>query len=256
MDLPLQQLHTLAAALVLAGTRLLGLFLTLPLLAMRSWPLRLRITPVLVLAVAVLPAAWPAGQAMPQVDALTVAAELGLGALTGLSLRIAMLAVDALAETLAMHAGFSFAQTIAPDSALPASTLGELIGMAVMAVLFVGDVHLLFIERLVLSFGVVPFGAWPANFDAASLLALVAQAFSTGLVLSATGFAIYLLMNLMMGMINRISPQLNLMSIGFSISVPLALLVLLLVAGQLPAIAELLVAQALAFVDKGLSGVR
>ena len=60
----------------------------------------------------------------------------------------------------------------------------------------------------------------------------------------------------MLGLINRISPQLNLMSVGFSISAPLALVVLALLALQLPAIAELIAQQALGFVDLGLAGAR
>jgi flagellar biosynthesis protein FliR len=60
----------------------------------------------------------------------------------------------------------------------------------------------------------------------------------------------------MLGLINRISPQLNLMSVGFSISAPLALLVVALVALQLPVLTELISSAAINFVDRGLLRAR
>jgi flagellar biosynthesis protein FliR len=60
----------------------------------------------------------------------------------------------------------------------------------------------------------------------------------------------------MLGLINRISPQLNLMSVGFSISAPLALVVVALVALQLPVLTELISSAALTFVDRGLLDAR
>lgn len=256
MEFDLRLVQQAATALALVGARLLGLFLTLPLLSMNAWPLRLRITPVLALTLALTPTALPTPEQAAHIGWLGVAAELGLGAIAGLALRVAMLAVDFMVEALSMHAGFSFAQTVAPDVAMPSTALGQLVGMAMIALLFAGDVHLLFIERIARSLATVPFGAWPAGFTPVALLQLLTQSFALGLLMSCAGIAVYLLMNVMLGMLNRISPQLNLMSVGFSISVPLALLVLALVAGRLPLLAETLVARALAFVDAGFAGAR
>jgi flagellar biosynthetic protein FliR len=128
--------------------------------------------------------------------------------------------------------------------------------MAVVAVLFIADVHLLFIERIATSFAAVPFGAWPVGWNMPALLALMASAFSIGLVMSCGSFALYLFTNFMLGLINRISPQLNLMSVGFSISAPLALVVVALVALQLPVLTELISSAALTFVDRGLLHAR
>ena len=60
----------------------------------------------------------------------------------------------------------------------------------------------------------------------------------------------------MLGLLNRSSPQLRLVTACLSLSAPLALVVLALLALQLPAIAELIVQQALGFVDLGLAGPR
>jgi flagellar biosynthesis protein FliR len=74
--------------------------------------------------------------------------------------------------------------------------------------------------------------------------------------MSVGSFALYLFTNFMLGLINRISPQLNLMSVGFSISAPLALVVVALVALQLPVLTELISSAALTFVDRGLLDAR
>jgi len=244
------------ASWTLVSVRFLGLFLALPMLGFRAYPLALRMAPVLALTWLVAPQVALTPAQVAQVGMLMVGSELAIGLVAGLALRLAMLAVDYTAEVLAMLAGFSFGQTVAPDSALPSTVLGELLAMSVLAVLFAADVHLLFIERIAQSFASVPLGSWPTGWSASALLALVSGALQVGLVMSCASFGIYLFNNFMLGLINRISPQLNLMSVGFSISAPLALVVLALLVFQLPAIAELIAQQALAFVDLGLAGAR
>jgi flagellar biosynthetic protein FliR len=123
--------------------------------------------------------------------------------------------------------------------------------MSLLATFFIADVHLLFIERIAGSFVAVPFGAWPSGWDLQGLLGLMSVAFSIGLVMSCGSFALYLFTNFMLGVITRISPQLNLMSVGFSISAPLALVVLGLVTLQLPTLSNLISQSALQFVDRG-----
>jgi flagellar biosynthetic protein FliR len=244
------------STMALVSVRFLGLFLALPLLAFRAFPVSLRVAPVLLLTLVAAPRVELSAAQWQALGPLSVLSELAIGVVTGLSLRLAMLAVDFVAEALSMHAGFSFAQTVAPDSSLPTTALGELLGMSVLAVLFANDVHLLFIERIADSFAIVPFGAWPTGWDLPGLLTLMGRAFSIGLVLSCGSFALYLFTNTMLGMINRISPQLNLMSVGFSISAPLALVVMALLTFQLPVLAELIANSALEFVDLGLRHVR
>ena len=249
-------LMALGATAALASVRFLGLFLALPLLSFRAFPLSLRIAPVLLLTLAAAPRLTLTAVELQGLGLLAVVSELAIGLVAGLALRLAMLSVDFVVEALSMHAGFSFGQTIAPESALPSTALGELLGMSVLAVFFVGDLHLLFIERIADSFAVVPFGAWPAGWQLPALLSLVSGAFSVGLVMSCGSFALYLFTNAMLGLVNRISPQLNLMSVGFSISAPLALVVLALLALQLPVLTELISNSALEFVDLGLRHAR
>ena len=252
----LRSLEPAALTLVLVFARFLGLFLTLPLLAYRAFPLQLRTAPVLALTLAIAPAVLPNAPQSADVGLLQVAIELAIGGVAGLSLRLAMLSVDLLAESLSLLSGFSFAQSFAPDAALPSTVLGQLLGMAVLSVLLIGDVHLLFIERIAASFASVPIGVWPSGWTMAGVLGLVGGAYSVGLVMACGSFALYLFANFMLGLINRISPQLNLMSVGFSILAPLVLVVLTLVALQLPVLSDLIIRAALDFVDQGLPRAR
>ncbi len=252
MNFDLRMIEVFGTAVALVSVRFLGLFLALPMLSFRSFPISLRIAPVLVLPFAVAPTALPSLEQLKQIGMLTVGSELAIGVVCGLSLRLAMLAVDFLAESLSMHAGFSFATAIAPEASLPSTAMGEILGMSLLATFFIADVHLLFIERIAGSFAAVPFGAWPSGWDLKGFLGLMSGAFSIGLVMSCGSFALYLFTNFMLGVITRISPQLNLMSVGFSISAPLALVVLGLVALQLPTLSNLISQAALQFVDRGV----
>ncbi len=245
-------LEGLALALALVSTRFLGLFIVLPLFALRGLPMSLRTAPVLAIAFAV----WPQVlDAMPAVapNPLTVASEFAIGAIFGLSLRVAMLVIDVVAESLGIHTGLSFGQTISPDSVLPSTALGEFIGVGLLCTLFAMDAHLLFIEAVADSFSLLPPGALPAAGLPMAFVKLVTSGFSIGVVVASGSFALYLAVNLVLGAVNRISPQLNLMTVGFSANAPLALIILALLTLQMPELASAVLQVALTFLqDSGL----
>jgi flagellar biosynthesis protein FliR len=248
-------LEGIAAALALVAVRFLGLFLALPMFALRGLPMSLRVAPVLAIAFAL----WPEVlRAMPAVTPgpLAVITEFAIGATFGLSLRVAMLAIDVIAESLGIHTGLAFGQTISPDSVLPSTALGEFIGVGLLAVLFAMDAHLLFVQAVADSFRALPPGAPPPGQLFEAFLQLLVSGFSIGVVVASGSFALYLMVNFVLGAINRISPQLNLMTVGFSANAPLALVVLALLAMQMPVLGSTVLQAALDFLDAGGLRVR
>jgi flagellar biosynthetic protein FliR len=79
------------------------------------------------------------------------------------------------------------------------------------------------------SFKAVPFGSWPSNWSAQSLFVLMTQSFQLGLILSMPILLVYLMFNLTQAFLGRTSPQLNLFSVGFAFTIPIAFLVLTLI---------------------------
>jgi flagellar biosynthetic protein FliR len=67
-------------------------------------------------------------------------------------------------------------------------------------------------------------------------LGLIQDAFSLGLVLALPAIVIYFLFNMTQAILARVSPQMNLFSVGFAIMIPVAFLVVVLL---LPSFADL-----------------
>ena len=63
---------------------------------------------------------------------------------------------------------------------------------------------------------------------------LISRAFQLGLVLAVPSIVVYLLFYVIQAILARTSPQFNLFSVGFAITVPLAFLVLMIVLPDLP----------------------
>ena len=157
---------------MLISVRLLGCFMTMPLFAFRSAPMRLRVLLALVIAFALVPLVQnnlPPLASMPPGYAL-VFVELGVGLTSGWMVRIGLTAVDMLADVLSQQSGLSFAATLQQDANLASGLVGEFLGLLAIALAFTLNIHLVMLELLVQSFKVLPLGTWPAAWDWSSVL--------------------------------------------------------------------------------------
>ena len=214
--------------LMLVSLRLLGLFLAMPMFAFRAVPMRLRVVLSLVLAFGLAPLvnkqAVPAQAMAP--GFFMVFIELAIGLSAGFLIRVGLMAVDVLAEMLSIQSGLSFAVSYTNDPTLNSGLMAEFLGLLSLALAFVLNIHLLVLDILMQSFRVLPFGVWPSAWQWSRVLELVSQTFVLGLVLSLPAIAVYGLFNMSQSVLARVSPQMNLFSIGFSVMIPVAFAVL------------------------------
>ena len=229
-----------AVSFMLVSLRFFGLMMTAPMLAYRAAPMRLRLYTALLLGLAMLPmvgdGAGKLGMTAPTYVA--VAIELGIGAAMGFMVRLSLVAIDLAAEVLSIQTGLSFAASYVRDAALPSGIVGELMGISALALTLVMNVHLMLLELISKSFEILPFGQWPKIWDAISMFGLMQSSFLLGVILALPMIVVHLLFYVIQAMLGRTSPQLNLFSVGFAVSVPLGLLVLVLVLPELPALVQ------------------
>jgi flagellar biosynthetic protein FliR len=83
---------------------------------------------------------------------------------------------------------------------------------------------------------VLPLGTWPAAWHWDSVLVLIKESFALGLILALPAIVIYFLFNMTQAVLARVSPQMNLFSVGFAIMIPVVFLVLTLL---LPSFSDL-----------------
>ena len=224
---------------MLMSLRLLGCFLTMPLFAFRAVPLRWRVGLTLFLAITLAPVLqMQPPPSVIQAGYFSAFIELAIGMTAGWLMRVGFAAIDLLAEVLSVQTGLSFAATYNQDPNLASGVTGEFLGMIALALAFTLNVHLIFLDVMLRSFETMPLGQWPAAWSIDGVLVLIQHAFSVGLLLALPAIVVFFMFNLTQAILARVSPQMNLFSVGFSIMVPVAFVVIALIAPALPDMVE------------------
>ena len=146
--------------------------------------------------------------------------------------------IDITAEILSFLAGFSFASSNFRDPTLDSGLVAQFLGLVFLALAFALNVHLVIIDLVLSSFKTIPLGVWPQSWTSKGLVDLFSASFRLGLILSMPVLLVYTMFNLTQAFLGRTSPQMNLFSIGFAVSIPLAYLVIFMILPDLQIILE------------------
>jgi flagellar biosynthetic protein FliR len=235
------QLAAWLAAFLWPFVRMLALVSSAPLFGEKAVPRRLKVGIAMVLTVAVAPVL----PAMPVVPVLSgdgfwiVAQQVLVGIAMGFSMRLVFAMVQAAGEYAGLQMGLSFAAFYDPASGGQTMVLGRLLNALAMLLFLAFDGHLLLVTLLVQSFQVLPVSAAPLAAGGWMVLANAgSQVISGGLMLALPLVTALLIVNLAMGILNRVSPQVSVFSVGFPITLLAGVILLQLVVRQLPAFLE------------------
>jgi flagellar biosynthetic protein FliR len=123
--------------------------------------------------------------------------------------------------------GLGFASTVDPQRGTPSPALGQFLSI-VMTLLFLAlDGHLILVDLLVRSYRVLPPGdAWLSAERMKAIALFGSYAFASGLLLALPVGFIILCLNIIVGMISRSAPALNLFAIGLPASLATGLVAL------------------------------
>jgi flagellar biosynthetic protein FliR len=226
-----------ADAVVLAGLRVGGLVLLTPTLAARQVPMPWKAS-LLVLLTAMV---WPFAQAsVPAgtVPALTPAAALGetmVGMVLALGAALIVAAAEVAGDVIAMQTGLSGASSLDPVSFTSTPTLATFLRLVVLALLLVFDLHLVLVDGLAASFAVIPVGA-PLDLAAGAraLAETGVLVFTMGMRMAGPVVAAVLVLNVALAVLAKAAPQLQVISVAYSLQIGLGLFV---VGGMLPFVA-------------------
>ncbi len=218
--------------------RILGLFSAAPLFSARSVPMRTRIGLAFVIAVCVQPAlpVQPTVSLNSPQALGTLVQQLAIGLSIGLAARILFAAIEMAGEIVGLQMGLNYAGFFDPSTGSQASTVGRFYGNTTMLLFIVLNGHLLLIQAVAASFVTFPVGddTWTA-LRQMRLYELGAAIFSHGLWIALPLIAILLFVNVVLGIISRIAPQMNVFAIGFPLTLSVGLIG---VAASMPLLAE------------------
>ncbi|MDT3677614.1 MAG: flagellar biosynthetic protein FliR [Burkholderiaceae bacterium] len=224
------QLLDWLGALLLPFFRVLGLFTVAPIVSQRAVPARLRVAASLAIAALVAPLipAAPALEIASPSGWLAVASEALVGFAIGFVARVVLAAVEVAGETIGLQMGLSFAGFFDPDSGQSNGVSRLLNTLSLWAFVAINGPVLL-VAAVVQSFDVIPpataLGEWIGRMQPASLGAGV---FELGVMIALPFMALLLFVNLGLGVVSRIAPQLNIFAIGFPVTIGAGLLLLAL----------------------------
>jgi flagellar biosynthesis protein FliR len=202
-------------------TRILGLFSSAPFFSHQSIPIRIRIAlgfAVTLLIVPVMPPlanydpiSWPGLVILLQ--------QLLIGITMGFIMRIIITCVELTGELVGMTMGFGFANFFNPETRAESSPISHLLSLLVLAMFIAADLHLDILQALIESFFRIPIGLDFLDVSVFKQIAYLGkELFNIGYQLSTPMLAALLATNLMLSVLSKAAPQLNLFGIGFPIT--------------------------------------
>lgn len=211
--------------------RVLALFGTMPLVAQRSVPMRLRVALAFLIALAAQAAlpAMPAVALDSAAGALVVVQQLVIGVALGFAARIVFAAVELAGEIVGLQMGLNFAGFFDPSSGAQGTAASRFFGVSVSWLFIVINGHLLLIAAIVQSFHAFPVGPEPFAFlRSVQPQVWGAEIFAIGLWIALPLVAMLLFVNFVLGVVSRVAQQMNVFAIGFPISLAVGLVGMLL----------------------------
>ncbi|WP_033921838.1 flagellar biosynthetic protein FliR [Sphingomonas sp. 37zxx] len=238
--------------LIFTMVRVGAAFVAAPVFSAVSVPVTVRIT--LAGAIGILAMNTNAIIAPEQVFAfetfLSIAAEALVGLALGFILQIAFAAPLLASEVIGTSMGIGFAAAINPQSGTSTPALGNFLSILLTLLFLSVDGHLVLVELVVRSYEVLPPGAaWLSVAALRNIAFFGGYAFLAGFLLALPVGFLLLCLNLIVGMLSRSSPSLNLFAVGLPASL-LAGVIALFVA--MPAMGDYM----LVIIDEALTAAR
>lgn len=211
--------------------RVLALMATAPVLSHRSIPVRAKVAIGVAICLVLAPQvdAPPLGAAFDMGFLTTLVRNVLIGASLGFVVRVVFSGIELAGQMIGLQIGLSFGGFFDPEASDTNNPVANLLSLVVMLLFLSIDGHLMLLLGLRRSFELFPIAgdlAPPLAYDA--LAALGARLFSVALSISLPMLAVMLLVNVVLGVMARVAPQLNLFAVGFPITLSGGMLVLLM----------------------------
>lgn len=215
-------------ALVLC--RIAGLFAAMPLIGGRRVPTRIKVAVVFGITIVCMPILRLTPPAVPAdvfTMGLLVLQEVLIGLTLGFITQIIFGAVEFCGQIVGMQMGFSIAQVIDPAQGAQTQIM-SVMQLLLASLLFLSlNIHHLFIGAIVDSFRVIPLGGWQMS---EALIRFLVKASSEllmlGIRLAAPVMVTLLLTSVVLGVMARSFPQMNVFMVSFPLNIGLGFMVL------------------------------
>jgi flagellar biosynthetic protein FliR len=229
LQLTSAQLDAWLAMFLFPLARILAVFSVAPVLGNSAVPARVRIGLGVLITLAVAPALAPLPAINPGsgVGLVIFAEQIIIGLAIGFVVRLVFASIDLAGDLVDLQMGLGFANYYDPQMPSSSTLTSQLFGIMATLIFLALNGHLLLLTALTESFRWLPIGGTgPSTGVLQSLVAQGSRMFAIGLLFSLPMVAAMLITNLTFGVLTRAAPQLNIISIGFPLTVSVGLVVL------------------------------
>ncbi|MFZ4550853.1 MAG: flagellar biosynthetic protein FliR [Aquabacterium sp.] len=206
--------------------RVLGLFTSAPVLSQKSIPRRVRLS----LALLIVLCAQPSLPEMPPIAVnspqalMVIAQQVLIGLTMGFAARVVFAAIEFAGELIGLQMGLNFASFFDPMSGGTATAVSRFYGTVAAWLFVVVNGHLLLTGAVLHSFTAFPVSPEPLAFlHTVQPQVWGAEVFKLGLWVALPVVSMLMLVNMVMGLIARVAPQMNIFSIGFPVTLGVGL---------------------------------
>jgi flagellar biosynthetic protein FliR len=169
------------------------------------------------------------GQAMISItgpEALgAVAQQVGIGLAIGFTVRMVFAAVELAGEVVGSQMGLGFASFFNPALSTQSNAVGGFFGHMAAFLFVVMNGHLMVLMAVIKSFQAFPVDQnYLEALKTMKLHALGADLFASGLWIALPVIGMLIFVNLALGVVSRVAPQMNIYAIGFPITLTVGLI--------------------------------
>lgn len=207
--------------------RVLAVFSVAPVFSMRVVPMRAKIG--LAFLVAVCAQGVLGDQPVISVNGTqalgTVAQQVVVGLAIGFTVRLVFAAVELAGELIGLQMGLNFASFFDPTSNAQVSAVSRFFGHMATLLFVVINGHLLVLMAVITSFERFPVdGNFLHAIGEMRIYSLGSSLFSSALWIALPMIALLMFVNLTLGVISRVAPQMNIYSVGFPVTLTVGML--------------------------------
>lgn len=206
--------------------RVLAVFTAAPIFSSKAFPLRARIGLALLIAVA----AQPSFEGQPIIS-ITGAQAFGVvfqqvcvGLAIGFTVRLVFSAIELAGEVIGFQMGLNFAAFFDPSLNSQSSAVARFYGQMVALLFVVLNGHLWVLMVVIKSFDAFPVDQ---NFLEAltkmKIYNLGADLFASGFWIALPMIGMLMFVNLALGIVSRVAPQMNIYAVGFPVTLSVGL---------------------------------
>ena len=203
--------------------RVTGLLLVAPIIGSAYIPLYIKILVATAITIFVYPLVTIPAHANPFTlsGVMLIVQQIFIGITIGMVVQLAFNAVMIAGENIAMTMGLGFAHMTDPVNGVTIPVISQLFTVIASLYFLALNGHIALIELLINSFVFLPFDGLFSGESAMAVADWLGRMFVGALLVSIPAVTALLVVNIAMGLMTRVAPQMNIFSVGFPLTMML-----------------------------------